>query len=239
MSKKTKTQKAAPKRLFELERRKDYFNLGVLIFTLGSVFGTYYERIFMYVTLYIHQGIKLWLPRTGLIYGPLSPIYGAGALLVFIMICRWRNKKWYEYFVYGFFIGGVLEYVMAVGQELLFGTRSWDYSDKYLNIGGKTTIPYMFVWGAIVVAFIYLVFPLIFKLYKLIPRKIGDIIFKILAIFLIFDILISGIAVYRQNLRRHGIEPRNFIERYCDTHYPDDLLNGIYENAVPVERNKQ
>ncbi|MCQ2569052.1 MAG: putative ABC transporter permease [Candidatus Saccharibacteria bacterium] len=239
MSEKTKTQKTAPKRLFELERRKDYFNLGVLIFTLGSVFGTYYERIFMYVTLYIHQGIKLWLPRTGLIYGPLSPIYGAGALLVFIMICRWRNKKWYEYFVYGFFIGGVLEYVMAVGQELLFGTRSWDYSDKYLNIGGKTTIPYMFVWGAIVVAFIYLVFPLIFKLYKLIPRKIGDIIFKILAIFLIFDILISGIAVYRQNLRRHGIEPRNFIERYCDTHYPDDLLNGIYENAVPVERNKQ
>ena len=155
------------------------------------------------------------------------------------MICRWRNKKWYEYFVYGFFIGGVLEYVMAVGQELLFGTRSWDYSDKYLNIGGKTTIPYMFVWGAIVVAFIYLVFPLIFKLYELIPRKIGDIVFKILAIFLIFDILISGIAVYRQNLRRHGIEPRNFIERYCDTHYPDDLLNGIYENAVPVERNKQ
>lgn len=239
MSEKTKTQKAAPKRLFELERHKDYFNLGVLIFTIGSVFGTYYEQIFMYVTLYIHQGIKLWLPRSGLIYGPLSPIYGAGALLVFIMICRWRNKKWYEYFVYGFFIGGVLEYVMAVGQELLFGTRSWDYSDKYLNIGGKTTIPYMFVWGAIVVAFIYLVFPLIFKLYKLIPRKIGDIVFKILAIFLIFDILISGIAVYRQNLRRHGIEPRNFIERYCDTHYPDDLLNGIYENAVPVERNKQ
>ena len=239
MSEKTKTQKATPKRLFELERRKDYFNLGVLIFTIGSVFGTYYEQIFMYVTLYIHQGIKLWLPRSGLIYGPLSPIYGAGALLVFIMICRWRNKKWYEYFVYGFFIGGVLEYVMAVGQELLFGTRSWDYSDKYLNIGGKTTIPYMLVWGAIVVAFIYLVFPLIFKLYKLIPRKIGDIVFKILAIFLIFDILISGIAVYRQNLRRHGIEPRNFIERYCDTHYPDDLLNGIYENAVPVERNKQ
>ena len=103
MPEKTKTQKAASKRLFEVERRKDYFNLGVLIFTLGSVFGTYYEQIFMYVTLYIHQGIKLWLPRSGLIYGPLSPIYGAGALLVFIMICRWRSKRWYEYFVYGFF----------------------------------------------------------------------------------------------------------------------------------------
>ena len=193
----------------------------------------------MYVTLYIHEGVKLWLPRSGLIYGPLSPIYGAGALLVFILICRWRDKKWYEYFIYGFFLGGVLEYIMAIGQEILFGTRSWDYSDKYLNIGGKTTVPYMFVWGAIVVAFIYLVFPLIFKLYRLVPHKIRDIIFKILAIFLIFDILISGIAVYRQNLRRHGIEPRNFVERYCDTHYPDDLLNGIYENARPVERNQK
>ncbi len=239
MSGKTKIKEAAPKRLFEDERRADYFNLGVLIFTIGSIFGTYYEQIFMYVTLYIHQGIKLWLPRSGLIYGPFSPIYGTGALIIFLMICRWRNKKWYEYFVYGFFIGGVLEYVMALGQEILFGTRSWDYSDKYLNIGGKTTIPYMFVWGAIAVAFIYIVLPLIFKLYKLIPLKIGYIIFKILAIFLIFDILISGIAVYRQNLRRHGIEPRNFIERYCDTHYPDDVLNGIYENAVPVERNKE
>lgn len=223
------------KRLFEVERRRDYFNLAVFIFTVGSIFGTLYEQIFMLICIYLDNGKLIWLPRAGLVYGPLSPIYGTGALLIFLLICRWRSKKWYDYFVYGFFIGGVLEYIMAVAQEKIFGTRSWDYSDKPLNIGGKTTVPYMFVWGALFLLFIYVIFPLLLKIYRKIPHKIGDIFFKILAIFLIFDIIISCVAVYRQNLRRHGIEPRNFIERYCDTRFTDEFLHTIYENAVPVE----
>lgn len=224
------------KRLFEVERKRDYFNLGVLVFTVGSIFGTLYEQIFMLICIYLDNGEIIWLPRAGLVYGPFSPIYGTGALAIYILICRWRDKKWYDYFVYGFFIGGVLEYIMAVAQEKLFGTRSWDYSEMPLNINGKTTVPYMFVWGALFLLFIYVIFPLILKFYSKVPRKIGDILFKLLAIFLIFDIIISCVAVYRQNLRRQGIEARNFIERYCDTRFTDEFLHTIYENAVPVEK---
>lgn len=229
--------KSTPKRLFELERRWDYFNLGVLLFALGSIFGTYYESIFMYVALYLEQGIKLWLPRSGLIYGPFSPIYGAGVLLAFIVICIWRDKRWWQYYIAGFFIGGALEWLMATLQELLFGTRSWDYSDKFMNIGGKTTVPYMFLWGALFTAFIYLIFPLVLRVYQHLPWRLSNILFGALAAFLICDIAISGVATFRQNLRRQGIAPRNFIERYCDEHFTDEYLHTIYENAIPVERS--
>lgn len=234
---KKEAAKKETKRLFELKKRSDYFNVATLLFTIGSIFGVYYEQIFMLVTVYVHQGYILWVPRTGLVYGPFSPIYGVGALLIFAVCCIWRDKKWYEYFIYGFFISGVFEYLMALGQEKFFGTRSWDYTDKALNIGGKTTVPYMLVWGALFVIFIYGVLPLVLKLYAKIPKVISKYLFRALAIFLIIDIIISFAAAWRQNQRWQDVPPRNFIEQYLDDTFTDEFLHNIYENAIPIRKS--
>ncbi len=232
-SKRTKNRK----NLIELARKRGYFNIGVLLFTVGSIFGVYYEQIFMFTTIYFRTGNIFWEPRTGLVYGPFSPIYGVGTLIIFLVCALWKNRKWHEYFLAGFFLSGILEYLMATGQEFFFGTRSWDYSEKFLNIDGKTTIPYMLVWGALFVLFAYVVLPFVAKLYKKIPIKISDILCIILAVFLIYDATVSFAAVYRQNLRRHGVPPRNAIEQYLDSKFTDEFLHTKYENAVPVERS--
>ena len=51
-------------------------------------------------------------------------------------------------FLIGALGGGAVEYILSVLEELVLGTRSWDYSAYFLNIGGRTTLPYMlFVTG--------------------------------------------------------------------------------------------
>ena len=243
----TKQQKSAAKkpqknkRKIEVtprfSRRIDYFNLAVLIFAIGSFFGVYYEQFFMLITTYIRTGGAeiLWVPRTGLIYGPFSPIYGGGGLLLLLTVCTMRDKKWYQYFIAGAILSGIFEYLMATGQERIFGTRSWDYSEKFLSINGKTTIPIMLLWGFIFIFFIYCVLPFVYKLYRRIPSKVSDILCIVLAVFFVFDITMSIAATYRQNQRRHGVEAQTALDRFCDKHYDDEFLHGVYENAIPVE----
>lgn len=217
-------------------RPRDYFNVAIIVFVIGCIFGTYYEQIFMLITVYMRTREIFWESRTGLIYGPFSPIYGTGGIVIYSVLCLWRDRHWYEYFLVGAFLGGALEYVMAVGQEVFFGTRSWDYSDKPFNLDGRTTIPYAFIWGALFVIFSYFVFPHIYNLYRKVASKKLDTGILVIAIFLLFDISISCIAARRQYQRHKGIDASTFIDRFCDEHYTDDYLKKIYENAVPVDQ---
>ena len=55
-----------------------------------------------------------------------------------------------------------------------------------------------------------------------------------LAIFLLFDIIISSLACKRQEERKEGIEPKNNIEIFLDKTYTDEVLNEIYSNAKEI-----
>lgn len=218
----------------KFERGIDYFNIAVLLFAIGSIVGVYWEQIYVPISVYLETGNIIHVSRTGLIYGPFSPIYGAGALIFFALIFIFRNKKAWQYFLIGSIISGFFEYMMSLGQEVLFGTRSWNYSNELLNINGRTTVIYAAVWGIFFLIAIYGVFPLVYKLYRKIPSKIRNIAIICLAIFLVFDITVSIVASRRQYERRQNIEASNFIERFCDKHYTDEYLKRIYENARPV-----
>ena len=55
-----------------------------LIFVIGSIFGAFYEQILNLVKVYLTTGDIVWELRRGVIYGPFSPIYGAGQYFLFI-----------------------------------------------------------------------------------------------------------------------------------------------------------
>ncbi len=67
----------------------------------------------------------------------------------------------------------------------MLGTRSWNYEGKLLNINGRTTIPYMAVWGILCVAVIFIVYKPLSKLLEAIPenvlKTISTVMFIILA----------------------------------------------------------
>ncbi len=239
MAKVVKKQKSSgkekAKKIPERVTGRAIFNQVVLFFTIGCVFGTYWEEIMYMVTHLWSTGTLEWVSRRGLLYGPFSPVYGIGAVCIYLIFYRTR-MGWAKCFVYGAVFGGVLEYVLSVLQEWLFGTISWDYSTYFLNIGGRTTVPYMLVWGALVAVFVQLVYPWIDRLYQKIKPRTANIVFTVLAVFLALDILISVVATARQSMRRAGDPADNAIEVILDKYYNDERMLQTYSNAREAKR---
>lgn len=219
-------------------RAREIFNHIVLYFTIGCVFGTYWEEIQCLVRSMLETGTLTWVSRRGLLYGPFSPVYGMGAVLIYLIFGTAFRKKEPSIpgcFLGGALLGGVLEYVLSLVQEMLFGTISWDYSEKFLNINGRTTIPYMIVWGAIIVVFVHFVFPPLERIYqKIAPRKV-NIACAVVAGFLALDIGISCMATARQTARHNGREAQGGIEMWLDEVYNDERMRLTYSNAREVE----
>lgn len=202
-----------------------------LLFVIGCVVGVYYEQILYFIKHYIETGEYVWACRRGVIYGPFSPIYGAGIVLI-TMILGKKEHTWYQTFFFGALLGGGFEYLISFLQETFVGTISWDYSNHYINFHGRTSVPIMICWGFFIMCYIHLVYPKLSKLIEQIPVSFGTIMTRILVVYLCFDMLISWSALLRQNMRRKNIEPLTFVGEFFDTYYPDEFLKQYFPNMV-------
>lgn len=207
------------------------FKKAFLLFVVGCIVGNYYEQILNLVTHYLADGSIFWEYRRGVIYGPFSPIYGAGAVLFVYFLTR-KPLSNLKTILYGSLIGGGFEYLVSFFQEMFVGTTSWNYSTYFLNINGRTTIPYMLGWGLAAFFLVKKFYPWFSNLIEKIPFKIGNIIYKSLLVFLILDMLISWTALLRQNLRRNNIPPFTIVGEVYDTIYPDEVLHKYFPNMV-------
>ena len=116
------------------------------VFIIGSVIGSLYEEILNFLLVYSRTGQFVWEYRRGVIYGPFNIIYGIGAVIIVSLLAD-RKHKWYETILYGSLLGGGIEYLISFLQETFTRTTSWDYSNKFLDINGRTTLPFMLIWG--------------------------------------------------------------------------------------------
>ena len=207
----------------------------VLIFIIGSIFGAFYEEILHIVKFYIRNGSFDFVTKRGLIYGPISPIYGIGSVFIYIVFYL-KKRPWYKTFILGCLFGGIFEYVMGYLQETIWGTISWDYSGKFLNIGGRTTVPFMIFWGILVLIFVYIIIPLLDKIYSKFKSKTINKIVIVLSILLMLDIFITVSAVTRQTLRQRGLKPKTYLGEFCDKHYTDSYLKKIYTTSKVVKK---
>lgn len=206
-----------------------------ILFVIGCVVGTYYEQILTLVKHYIKDGSIVWEYRRGVIYGPFSPIYGAGTVLMVYLLAR-KPREWYQTFLYGAVLGGAFEYTISFLQQTFIGTVSWDYSHQFLNINGRTTVPIMFFWGICSILLVYFIYPWISKLIEKIPYDTGIMVSRVLLVFLILDMLVSWSALIRQTLRRNDIKPFTVVGEFFDTYYPDEYLKKYFPNMVAVEK---
>lgn len=211
----------------EIKRVIKFIAIIFWVFIIGSVFGFIAEML--YSTIFT----RTLVIRQGLIYGPFVQVYGMGAVAYYLLIRKVKEPK--DAFLAGMIMGGILEYLCSFFQEILFGTISWDYSNMFFNLNGRTCLLYCFYWGIIAVAFLKVVYPGLQKLEPLLHRKAIKILTVFLMIFMIFDISISSMAAARQTDRRKGIEPRNNVEVFLDKTYPDEYLDRIYNNKKNID----
>ena len=195
------------------------------MFFIGCIIGTYYEEILNFV----RTGV--WESRQGIIYGPFNPIYGFGFAGFALLLGKNNDTRpWWKTYIYSCLIGGIGEFSLSWIGEVLFHANSWDYSNMPLNIGGRTTIPFMLFWGIGGLLFMRFIYPFLSKLIEMIPYKIGKIILPILVVFMALDMFVSYTALFRQGQRLDGRPPLTFLGEIYDQVYTDEFLSEVYAN---------
>lgn len=205
------------------------FSKMFIIFVIGSFIGVLHENIWGCIKHLYRTGTFFWPSHKGVIYGPFNPLYGAGIVFIIYILGKKKTKP-LKTFLYGALLGGAIEYIVSFLMELVLGVASWDYSTYFLNINGRTTIPYMIFWGFASMILVHWIYPFLSKWIEKIPYKIGQSLLIILVIFMTLDMIVSWTALGRATLRNKGYEPFTFIGEFYDKVYPDEFLKTIYTN---------
>ena len=198
----------------------------VCLFLIGAFLGDLVETVFCWAT----TG-KL-MSRSSVVYGPFSIVWGLACALLTAILYRYRNKNDRYIFLCGTVLGGAYEYVCSVFTELVFGTVFWDYSDFAFNLGGRVNLLFCFFWGFAAVVWIKGIYPKLSVWIEKIPAKVGKILVNGLILFMIFNMLLSSLALNRYNERHTGEAQNSEIGRFLDEHFPDERMERIYPNAI-------
>lgn len=214
------------------EKRTRHFAQGLSIYKvlwicyIGSFAGVVAELLWCLLTRgYLES-------RSSLVYGPFNLLYGAGAMALTLALYRYRNHGKWQSFLGGFVVGSVVEYLCSWGQEMLLGSRSWDYSAMPFNLNGRICLLYSMYWGVLGVLWIKTLYPWTAKLILKIPNRLGKIITWVIFAFFVFNAVVSLIAVFRWSQRLDGIEAMNSFWAFIDARFPNERMERIYANMV-------
>ena len=161
-----------------------------------------YKFCFVFITFFIFSTIgwmsecifcsikkKRIIANRGFLIGPYCPIYGFGAL--FLYLTTFIKCDIGLYIIIMILGISILEYFTSYIMERVFKARWWDYSDQFLNINGriclKNTI--LFVIGGLV--FAYIVKPVYRDLIISIPKNIFIFISVLIMIVFTIDCVVS------------------------------------------------
>ena len=173
--------------------------------------------------------------RSGLVYGPFNLLYGAGAVILTMALYKYRNRgKWLS-FLGGFVVGSALEYVCSWGQELLLGTRSWDYTGVPFNLNGRICLLYSLFWGVLGVWWIKDLYPRMSKWILKLPNKAGKAITLAFTVFFAVNIAVTCVSVYRWTDRVAGNPADSGFWEFVDERFPNERMEKIFANMVFVE----
>ena len=133
---------------------------------------------------------------SGILYGPMTPIYGFGVILILViskyLFFHLHMPRWVETIISFFvliIVLTILEFIGGVLIENIFGVVFWDYSDFKFNIGTYISLEISFLWGILSIFIIYVIHPILDKFIKNIPYIITFLAIIIFIIDLVITII--------------------------------------------------
>lgn len=169
----------------------DRYIIIVSYFVIYSFFGWLLESL--YKSFYEKKFIN-----SGFLAGPFCPIYGYGALIMYLLLNRFSNNL-ILLFISAFIVLSIFEYFVGVILEALFNTKYWDYSNYKFNIKGRVCLLNSMYWGILGVIFIKLIHPAIQGLESKIPFEILKIATIVCVLYILIDTIVTIVKILKIN----------------------------------------
>ena len=204
----------------------NFFNL-FWIFVVASVLGLAIEAVYHFFVVVPGE----FQDRAGLLFGPFSPIYGIGAVLMTCALNRFHRAPIIVVFLVSAVIGGAFEYVVSWFMQFAFGIVAWDYTGTFLSIDGRTNGMFMAMWGVLGVLWVKLLLPRMLQLVNLIPWKWRYTVTTVCATLMIIDCAMTLVSYDRWYERMAGnVEADNAIGQFFDRHFDDAYMADRFQS---------
>ncbi|MBE5968560.1 MAG: cardiolipin synthase [Lachnospiraceae bacterium] len=193
--------------------KNEFYQLFYIFFLYGII-GWIYESCFVSIRK------KSWVNR-GFLNGPVLPIYGGGALIIYLVFWNYR-AEWLLVFFGGALLATVLEYITSLVMEKIFHMRWWDYTHYRFHLNGRICLEASLLWGTMAILLLNVIQPGINYIILKIPRELGEIAgYVIIPVFLTdiivtivytvkFDQLLAKAQKLRQDMQEYLVSMRLF-----------------------------
>ncbi len=206
----------------------NFFNL-FWIFVVASVLGLIMEEVVHFLFVVPGQ----WQDRAGLLFGPFSPIYGCGAVLMTVFLNRFHKSNWLVIFVVAAVIGGGFEALTSLFMQYAYGAVAWDYSNMPGSLfGGRTCLPFMACWGLLGVVWIKLLLPFMLRLVNFIPWNWRYGLTVVAAVFMLADAVMTLQALDCWYERLSGDKVDTPIQQFYDQHFDDTVMADRFQSMT-------
>ena len=215
----------------------NFFNL-FWVFVVCCFLGLIIETVYHFAVV-VPGEIQ---DRAGLLFGPFSPIYGFGAVLMTVALNRFYKANPAIIFVVSAVIGGLFEAATSLFMELGFGAVAWDYSGSTIFglfpdpiaviFGGRTSALFMCMWGVLGFVWIKVCLPWMLKLINLIPWKVRYSFTTICAVLMLVNGVMTLEALDCWFERLSGIPQTTPIEQFYAERYDNDYMAHRFESMT-------
>ena len=131
---------------------------------------------------------------SGIMYGPWTPIYGLGIVLIILisnyLFSHLHLSRWVETlitFIVITLVLTLLEWIGGVLIEKIFHVVFWDYSKEAFSIGKYISLSKSLIWGVGSIIFIYVLKPLLEGVIKRVPVPVT----VILTLLMLSDLILT------------------------------------------------
>ena len=215
----------------------DFFNL-FWVFVVCCVLGLIIETVYHMVV--VDPGV--YQDRAGMLYGPFSPIYGFGAVLMTVALNRFYRANPIVIFLVSAVIGGLFEAAVSWFMQVGFGAVAWDYSGSTIFglfpdpiaalFGGRTSTLFMCMWGALGFVWIKVCLPWLLKLINLIPWQARYSVTAVCAALMLVNGVMTLQSLECWYQRESGLAPSSPVEEFYAEHYDDAYMAHRFQSMT-------
>ena len=212
----------------------DFFNV-FWVFVITCVLGVVVEVLFHMIV--VDPGV--YQDRRVLLFGPFSPIYGVGAVLMTVALNRFKNAGLLVTFAVCTLIGGTFEYCVSLYMEVAYGVIAWDYSDQFLNVNGRTCLLYASMFGLMGLWWIKWALPRLLSIINMIPWKIRYSVTTVCAVLMLFNIGMTFQALDCWQERVNGEPVVSEVQQFYATYFDNDEMANRFQSMTIIPQVKE